>query len=204
MTGTVYALAAPGRIKIGFTRSLRRRLAEIEGPYRVLGALPGSFQNERSLHRLLKGDEHDSHHRTWYRRTTRVRWIVREILSPSFQWRTCQALLDADARYYKTNIKAEFRYLMTARPTFPTPISDLCRKNLLMIARAYARSRRVSLNQVSKEVYGNVKFLEEFARKRQSVSLLKYDQMIQRFRSVWPEDVLWPACQAIVILPPGR
>lgn len=71
-------------------------------------------------------------------------------------------------------------------------IEDTCRKNLLAIARAFAKAEKIRLTQVSRRVYGTSNFLAKFERGTISVSLEKYDKMLVWFMDRWPEDVRWP------------
>lgn len=86
-------------------------------------------------------------------------------------------------------------------------IEQTCRDNLIKVSIAYgkaARSRGKPLNirQVSKRFYGNDAFLDKFRRGDVSMSLKKFDEIIEAFRAQWPKGVKWPLLEVAVIRPP--
>lgn len=76
-------------------------------------------------------------------------------------------------------------------------ISDTCRDNLLSVATAYALARNLSLTTVANEFYGSRNFFKEFDAGERSISLTKYDQMMQKFSDSWPPDTQWPRLRSI-------
>lgn len=86
-------------------------------------------------------------------------------------------------------------------------IEQTCRDNLIKVSIAYgkaARSRGKPLNirQVSKRFYGNDAFLDKFRRGDVSMSLKKFDEIIEAFRAQWPEGAKWPLLEVAVIRSP--
>jgi hypothetical protein len=83
-------------------------------------------------------------------------------------------------------------------------IARTCRENLLAIATAYARATGLTLAQVSKRFYGKGSFLGEFKRRARSVSVDKFDELVDQFRADWPEGARWPYTHAATIEPPNH
>jgi hypothetical protein len=78
-------------------------------------------------------------------------------------------------------------------------VSATMRKNLLALTDAYVKAKKTTQARVSKQLYGRSDFLKELRRGRQSPSLVKVDQVVDFFRTNWPEDVPWPFLDAVVI-----
>jgi hypothetical protein len=78
-------------------------------------------------------------------------------------------------------------------------IEETMRKNLLTLARTYAKANGITLRQVSRRLYGNIEFFDDFGRRRASMTLSKFDEMVEKFRAGWPEDVPWPFLEAAII-----
>lgn len=81
-------------------------------------------------------------------------------------------------------------------------IAKTCRENLLAIATAYARARGLTIAQVSKKFYGKGSFLAELRKNKRSVSIDKFDELIDQFRDDWPPEVRWPHLHVATIEPP--
>ena len=81
-------------------------------------------------------------------------------------------------------------------------IASTCRQNLSAIATAYARATGLTLAQVSKRFYGKGSFLGEFRRRSRSVSVDKYDELVEQFKAEWPDGARWPLTHAAIIDPP--
>jgi len=76
-------------------------------------------------------------------------------------------------------------------------VSDQVRTNLLAIVAVYRRATGKRLSAVSRKVYGNAAFLREFQRGRQSISLDKLDDVLDKLRQEWPNEAAWPFTNAI-------
>ena len=83
-------------------------------------------------------------------------------------------------------------------------IAKTCRENLLLIATAYAKAAGIKLSQASKKFYGNRSFFENFKRGKCSISIEKFDSMIDAFAESWPEGTPWPLTAVAVIHPPKK
>lgn len=81
-------------------------------------------------------------------------------------------------------------------------LSSVCRHNLLTLARAYAKAKGISVDHVSKQFYGNGSFLRTFKSGAGSVSIAKFDGMIEAFKAKWPEKTPWPPLRIAVIRKP--
>ena len=82
-------------------------------------------------------------------------------------------------------------------------IAQTARENLTKLAAAYAKATGTTMVQVSKKFYGNQGFFEGLNAKnpkdRVSVSIDKFDEMVEKFREKWPETAEWPLLNAMVI-----
>lgn len=82
MSGKVYFIAAPGRIKIGWTTQPEKRLAQLRytdmDELSVLGVIDGSRSLERRIHNLV-----DKHRRRgeWFADVPEVRAIVNDAIA---------------------------------------------------------------------------------------------------------------------------
>ncbi len=72
------------------------------------------------------------------------------------------------------------------------------------IVRAYSRATGYSLSKISKELYGNARFLDRLFAGQQSVSIAKLDEMLIKITATWPPDHPWPIVPVIALRKPGR
>lgn len=86
----------------------------------------------------------------------------------------------------------------------PASFARACRENLRAVIAAYRQATGLSLTVVSRRHYGNAGFLEAFLRGRQSISIDKYDSLLDSVRAAWPEGAPWPPTRAIVLPRPGK
>lgn len=82
-------------------------------------------------------------------------------------------------------------------------IAKTCRDNLHALATAYARATGASLKQISKKFYGNRDFLGDFRRGEGTISIDKFDRVVEAFKAEWPANTDWPLMQAAVISRPA-
>lgn len=83
-------------------------------------------------------------------------------------------------------------------------IEETCRDNLLAVAGEYGRATGLARATVSRQFHGNNAFLDEFRCGKCSVTLSKFQEMLDAFRSKWPKGARWPWLRAVVIAPPER
>lgn len=83
-------------------------------------------------------------------------------------------------------------------------IAEQTRKNLLGIAKAFAKGTDLSLSTVSRKFHGKVTFLDDFARGACSVTVSKLAEMVQAFSDEWPATAKWPATRPIKMERPPR
>ena len=79
------------------------------------------------------------------------------------------------------------------------PLSPICRDNLLILATIYAKANGLPLDKVSKRFYGQNGFLRSFKAGKVSLSLRKFDEIVDKFRADWPADTPWPSLRAAII-----
>jgi hypothetical protein len=75
---------------------------------------------------------------------------------------------------------------------------DAMRDYLLEVSRRYAEANGVTLSTVSRHMHGAVTFLEDFQAGRVSITLRKFDAMLDSLWNQWPKGVVWPACKIVV------
>ena len=83
-------------------------------------------------------------------------------------------------------------------------IEDIARQNLKAIVAAYRKGTGRSLAAVSKELYGNVIFLEAFFAGTQTVSFKMMNTLLDKLRAKWPAGVPWPTGRVIVFRGPEK
>lgn len=71
--------------------------------------------------------------------------------------------------------------------------------NLVLIAQSYAKAKRITLAGVGHRFYGNAKFFAELKAGERSISIKKYEEMIDAIRADWPEKAAWPFTRALII-----
>ena len=83
-------------------------------------------------------------------------------------------------------------------------LEQIVRGNIRTLARAYGKATRRSPAAVSKEIYGNVHFLDRLASKEQTLTLPKATEIIETFRANWPAGAEWPYLPSVIFDPPPR
>lgn len=81
-------------------------------------------------------------------------------------------------------------------------IAKTAAKNLLAVARAYAKATGKTLPTVAREVYGRAGFFDDLKSGRQSVTLTNLDVLLKKFGKLWPEGTPWPTTQPITMAMP--
>lgn len=81
-------------------------------------------------------------------------------------------------------------------------IAKTCRDNLAVLIRAYRAGTGASMSAVSKRHYGNGGFLTSYLAGVQSMSIEKYEAVVEGIRSAWPPDTAWPSLRAIILQRP--
>jgi hypothetical protein len=76
-------------------------------------------------------------------------------------------------------------------------LADLLRKNLLEIARAYAKAEKMPISVVSRKTYGKSSFLQDYAKAEKTLSADKASEMLDWFRDHWPDKAAWPILPVI-------
>lgn len=82
-------------------------------------------------------------------------------------------------------------------------ISDICRDNILTLARAFADHRQLKFTSASSMCHGDPKFLNKLSRRQGSVTTRKYDEVIGWFKENWPEGLPMPEIRAVFVAAPG-
>jgi len=71
-------------------------------------------------------------------------------------------------------------------------IEQPARDYLLRLARVYAEANDLAMTTVARRFHGRVDFFSEFEAGGCSVTLSKYDEMVDAFKADWPEKRKWP------------
>ncbi len=76
----------------------------------------------------------------------------------------------------------------------PTKIAPICRANVMALAKAFAKKRSpmLKMTTVSSLVHGDPTSLGRFLKGDSSVTLRKYDEIMDRFEALWPDDLPKP------------
>jgi len=69
---------------------------------------------------------------------------------------------------------------------------EVCRKNLVLLAKTFARATKRPLDRISAKFYGNVNFFRNLDEGEQTVSLKHLDRLVREFKKEWPDNVPWP------------
>lgn len=85
-----------------------------------------------------------------------------------------------------------------------SPVSDICRTNIRAILAAYRKATGLSLTTVSTRFYGNAGFLSAFLAGKRSMSLKKFDEVVDGIRADWPAEAEWPSVRAIILPRPEK
>ena len=73
------------------------------------------------------------------------------------------------------------------------------RDNLMSLARAYAKARGVALTTVSRQIHGNVNFLNDYGNDYISITVSKYAEMVAEMRADWPHGSPRPRMKTVRI-----
>lgn len=76
-------------------------------------------------------------------------------------------------------------------------IAETLRTNLMALATTYAEATNAPLTAVSKRFYGHMLFFDSFKTGDMSISIDKYDTVIEKMRSEWPKGTPWPKLQRV-------
>ena len=74
----------------------------------------------------------------------------------------------------------------------PGQIEQASREYLLHVARIYAAHKNLAITTVSRRFHGADPFLSDFETGERTVTLRKYDEMLEAFKADWPNGVKWP------------
>jgi len=76
-------------------------------------------------------------------------------------------------------------------------MEQFCRDYLLAVADAFGKANHLTLATISRRFHGNVNFLEEFESGKITVTLRKFDEMLEAFKAEWPDNTKWPKARKI-------
>jgi hypothetical protein len=72
-------------------------------------------------------------------------------------------------------------------------------ENILLIARAYAKATGHSMTAVGKKFYGRGDFFSNLKMMKNGISISRLDEMLEKFRSEWPEETSWPLTAPVLM-----
>jgi hypothetical protein len=71
------------------------------------------------------------------------------------------------------------------------------RAYLLALARSYAGEKKLAMTTVARRFHGMVTFFDDFEAGKCTVTLRKFDEMVDQFREEWPETLHWPGNKTV-------
>lgn len=83
-------------------------------------------------------------------------------------------------------------------------IEQTAKANLFALVAAYRAATGLSLETVSRQIYGNRTFLAGLAKGENTITLPKIDLMLQAFANRWPKGVPWPKVVPLRMRRPRR
>jgi hypothetical protein len=77
-------------------------------------------------------------------------------------------------------------------------LEKYAKQNLLMLIDEYQRTTGMGDGQLSKIIYGKTNFIRTCLRNNYgSITLRKYDEIIETFEVMWPRNAVWPLSRLI-------
>ena len=76
--------------------------------------------------------------------------------------------------------------------TRPAARGPVLRQNIVNLANAFAKARGIKEATVSRLIRGDMHFLKDYGRGRISVTVKKYDDIVNYFFDNWPDDTPMP------------
>jgi hypothetical protein len=186
---TVYIVRPGARniVKIGHTGNIHKRIKEmqISSPERILliATIEGGEREERQIHTRLRSERIRGE---WFKLSKPVREFLQRL-----------KLADYHLEYgLLTDSELAQRLEILATSGEKTingfMINDGCRNHLLHLAEIYSLATGRSLQTISRVAYGRHGFLEQYRKGECSLTLHKYDKMLDWFKDNWPKGVHRP------------
>jgi hypothetical protein len=66
------------------------------------------------------------------------------------------------------------------------------REYLTLVAVKYAKKNSLALTTVARYFHGKESFFDEWENGKCSITLRKFDEMLEAFKQQWPESNKWP------------
>lgn len=75
----------------------------------------------------------------------------------------------------------------------PKPIAPACYRNLIVLADAFAKATGLKLKTISRKAHSDPRFFDSLKAGEISLTIRKYDELIEWFDKNWPDGVKHPA-----------
>lgn len=178
---TVYFLQPGARrvVKIGFSATAvlpRMKRAQTYNPdkMQLLATIPGDRGVESRLHAQFGKDRIRNE---WFRLSPEIRQFLQELPAGLIG----EILEEARSLSHRT----------TKIVTGP-PMEKALREYLLSLAAIYSLTSGKTVGGISRDAHGSNSFFARYRAGKCSVTLLKYDEMIQWFVDRWSNEVPFP------------
>lgn len=187
-------------VKIGHAENIWRRLGETQtyspDHIKVLSIIEGGESLERELHRRF---ERYRVRGEWFKLSPEIKKFTRGFPPPPFQQHT---------RYVPPADKVLSR-LKRLRSTASKTISIFMisvglRNHLLHLAGTYSIATGRSFATISRLAYGRHGFLSDYEAGKISISIDKYDEILEWFKQNWPHGIPRPRAPTITWHQPSR
>jgi hypothetical protein len=73
-----------------------------------------------------------------------------------------------------------------------SPRSPILRQNIVVLSKAFAKARGIKLSTLSRLIRGDMYFLRDYSSGKISVTIKKYDEIIEYFVKHWPANTPMP------------
>ena len=75
--------------------------------------------------------------------------------------------------------------------------AEVCRRNILELAKVYGHATYTAPTMVSMKFYGNGTFFRDLEQRWRSISVERMGTMLAKFAKEWPEGEPWPNLEPI-------
>jgi hypothetical protein len=203
----IYFLQSAGSVKIGFSSRIKNRIEEIKTAnhkkLKLLAIQEGTVDDEGRLHRQFSKDRIRGE---WFRLSPALRSYIASLPPPplamtSKDQQRC-ILFDAEKlRQKEAFLRINQRDVMYLSGM---ALGSVLRNYLISLAETFQLANGMTLNYVSKRFYGHTYFFERFRDEKCSISIDRYDAVVQKFEREWPKGVYFPRLPKIYLVGPRR
>jgi hypothetical protein len=196
----VYFLQAGNRIKIGHAKSVSQRMlfykTHNHENLRLLAVIEGSRPLEASLHKRFQNDRVQGE---WFRSSPELLQYIGTLPLSSSLVSTGRG---ADHRTLKCAVG--FLRVNERDVMHVTMLSEVFRDYLLKVAELYRVAEGLAMPTISNKFYGNAKFFDQYRAGECSISIDRYEAVVEKFKANWPKGLYFPKFPKIRVVVAGR